>query len=263
MGICHVATAATLTINPNEVIPRTVSGAVNIFKSATREPSIKTIVYTSDSWAVAFPAPDKAVQLTTSEYNEYAIKAVHSLEELGNAEVRAWDPSVAVELVVWAAAKATAERAIWQFISDHQPSFQVSSIIPHMNFGSAVGNLRFSSTGKSIPDLLSNKQEPDLYFPAQHFVNVRDCAKLHVAALLDPAQAGKRIFACAAPFNWNDILRILREARPNATIREDFPDLGRDLSELPRGSADMLLRKWYGHGWTDLQETVRQNIAGL
>ena len=262
-GICHVATPATLTTDPNEAIPRTVSGAVNIFKSSAKEPSIRSVVYTSDSWAVAFPAPNRAVQLTISDYNEYAIEAAHNVEELETIQTRAWDPSVSVELVVWAAAKVTAEKAIWQFVSDHQPSFQVSSVIPHMNFGPSVGGLPPSSTGRSIPDLLSNQQKPDLYFPAQHFVNVRDCAKLHVAALLDPAQAGKRIFACAAPFNWNDILQILRGARPNATIREDFPDLGRDLNELPRVSAEMLLWKWYGHGWTALYETVQQNIAGL
>jgi nucleoside-diphosphate-sugar epimerase len=252
-----------LTTDPNEATPRTVSGAVNIFQSAAREPSIKSVVYTSDSWAVVFPEPDKMVLITASDYNEYAIEAAHNLQELEKIKARAWDPSVAVELIVWAAAKALAEKAVWQSVSDHQPTFQVSSVIPHMNFGPPVNGLPLSSSGKSIPDLLSTQQKPDLYFPAQHFVNVRDCAKLHVAALLDQTQAGKRVFTCAAPFNWNDVLRILREARPNATIREDFQDLGRDLSEMPRASTEMLLRKWYGHGWTDLDETVRQNIAGL
>ena len=242
---------------------RTVAGAVNLFRSAAHEPSIKSVVYTSDSYGVLLPEENKKITLTTSDYNEYAIRAAHDPAELKRVKTQAWDPSVAVEFVIWAAAKASAEKAVWQFVSDHQQSFQVSSVIPNMNFGGPIGSLPLSSTGKSLPDLLLNKPHPDLYFPAQHFVNVRDCAKLHVAALLDPTSADQRLFAFAAPFNWNDALQVLRELRPNMSIRRDFHDLGTDQSILPNAAAEQLLRKWYGHGWSSLKETVMQNIDGL
>lgn len=209
------------------------------------------------------PEPNKEITITPFDYNDSAINVVHDPKELERIKATAWDPSLAVEFVIWAAAKASAEKAVWRFVSDHQPSFQVSSVVPNMNFGAPVGHLPLSSTGKSIPDLLLNKPHPDLYFPAQHFVNVRDCAKLHVTALLDPTQGGQRIFAYAEPFNWNDVLRISRELRPDVPIREDFQDLGRDMSVLPNAAAEQLLRKWYGHGWTSLEETVRQNITEI
>jgi nucleoside-diphosphate-sugar epimerase len=245
------------------VILRTVAGATNIFRSAIRESSIESIVYTSDSFAVLLPEADKAMTVTSADYNDSAISAVQNPYDLEKVKANAWDPTLAIELVTWAAAKAHAEKAVWQFATSHNPTFQIASIIPNMNFGPPIGDLPLSSTGKSIPDLLLNTPNPDLYFPCQYFVNVRDCAKVHVAALLDANQSGKRLFVCAEPFNWNDVLKILRELRPGAEIREDFDGLGRDLSVLPNSDAEELLKKWYGHGWTGLEETVRQNIDGF
>lgn len=262
-GICHVATSASLTADASDVIEKTAAGALSIFESAIRESGVKTVVYTSDSYAVYLPEANKARTISASDYNEYAVKAVLDPVDLEKIRATSWDPSSAIELVVWSAAKAHAEEAVWRFVEEKQPSFQVSSVIPNMNFGAPVGNLPLSSTGKTIPDLLLNKPNPDLYFPCQYFVNVRDCAKVHVAALLDPNQTGKRLFACAAPFNWNDILKILRELRPEARIRDDFDGLGRDMSILPNGEAEELLWKRYGHGWKGLEETVRENVAEL
>lgn len=261
--VCHVATAATLTTDPDQAISATVAGAVNLFKAAARESMIQSVIYTADSFATLLRQSNKPLTIKATDYNEYAISAAYDPAELAGVKATAWDPSMAVELVIWAAAKAFAERAVWQFVSDQKSTFQMSSVIPNMNFGPPVGNLPLSSTGKSIPDLLSNEANPDLYFPTQHFVNVRDCAKLHVAALLDPSQAGKRIFACAAPYDWNDVLHILGELRPDANIRDDFEDLGIDLSVLLNQAAEDLLQQWYGHGWIRLHETVRQSIAGL
>ena len=261
--ICHVATSAAFTTDASEAIPRTLAGALSILQSTANAPSVKTVVYTSDSFAVLLPQADKKVTITTSMYNEYAMEAMDNVVELDKVKANAWDPSVAIELVVWAAAKATAEKALWQFVADHRPSFQVATVIPNMNFGPPVDSQPLSSTGLCIPDLLKSEEKPNLYFPAQHFVHVRDCAKLHVAALLDPSQNGERIFACAAPFNWNDVLHILRDIKPDKSIRDDFQDLGRDVSVLPNDAAEQLLRKHYNHGWTSLKETVIQNIQHL
>ena len=244
------------------MIPKTVAGATGILRSAVREPSIKSLVYTSDSYAVFLPETNITTTVTTSDYNHHAINAVRNPSELEKIKSNAWDPSTAIELVIWAAAKAHAEKAVWQVVEDNSPPFQIASVIPNMNFGPPVGDLPLTSTGKSTPDLLLKAPNPDLYFPCQYFVNVRDCAKVHVAALLDPKQAGKRLFACAARFDWNDTLKILRELRPGVEIRGDFDELGSHGSVLPNGEAEELLRKWYGHGWTGLEETVRQNITG-
>ena len=102
--------------------------------------------------------------------------------------------------------------------------------------------------------------------PIEYFVDVRDNARLHVAALLDPAVESERIFALAAPFNWTDIIDILRKLRPENKQIPDPPDNeGRDLSEIvPRKRAEQLLQTNFGRpGWTSLQESIATGIEDL
>ncbi|KAK0894235.1 hypothetical protein LTR02_012403 [Friedmanniomyces endolithicus] len=94
------------------------------------------------------------------------------------------------------------------------------------------------------------------------FIDVVDDARLHVAALIDPSCAGKRIFAFARPFNRDDVLAIFRKMHLDKEFRDDIK-VGRDLSEVPNQEAEELLRKHYGHGWTSLEESVKANVATL
>ena len=44
-------------------------------------------------------------------------------------------------------------------------------------------------------------------------MDIRDNARLHVAALLDATVQSERIFAFAEKFNWNVLVLILRKLR--------------------------------------------------
>jgi hypothetical protein len=97
-------------------------------------------------------------------------------------------------------------------------------------------------------------------------VDVRDTAKLHLAALTMPEEApiGSRIFGFGYPYNWNDVLAVLRKLYPNKTFIDDLPDLGRDLSHVPNQSANELLKKIKGgKGFTSLEESVRDSFADV
>ena len=50
--------------------------------------------------------------------------------------------------------------------------------------------------------------------PVQYYIDVRDTAQVHVAALVNPSCDGQRIFALAKPTRWNEILAILRKQNP-------------------------------------------------
>ena len=201
--------------------------------------------------------------ITPTTYNEDSVATAFDPASADRIRRESWDPTAAFELHVYAAAKVAAEKAIWQFVEQERPHYQVSTVLPNLNMGGSVGGLPLSSTGTFVPKLLAGETS-GLFSPVHHFVNVRDCAKLHIAALLDAGeQRNKRVFAMTAPFNWNDVLAILREFRPDGNIMDDMPGLGRDLSIVPNGSAEELLRKRYGHGWTSLETSVSQNIEGL
>ena len=94
-------------------------------------------------------------------------------------------------------------------------------------------------------------------------VNVRDTARIHVAALIDPEVENERIMAFAFPCDWNAILACLRELFPEKTFPKDFKDAPKDLSDLDNSRGAHLLTEFGRPGWTSIMESVRDNTKGL
>lgn len=244
-GIVHLASVVKFSTDPEELVGPSVKGAMNIFESAKKEPRVKSFVLTSSSYACFQAAKDKRVVVSKETFNEEAIDA-------------AYKPNP-TPFQVYAASKTATEKALWSAVKTDSPSFQVATVLPDANYGQPLKD-NGNSTGSWITDLYNGKDYL-CNFPPQWFVDVGDNAKLHVAALVDPACDGQRIFAFAEPYNCNDILAIFRKLEPSKSFIEDREDLGRALSEVPNGEAEELLRKHYGHGWTSLEESIRRNIS--
>jgi nucleoside-diphosphate-sugar epimerase len=93
-GICHTASIMTFVDKPEQVIPtvvryahhtpmrrliltfQKVKGATNIVAAALKEPSVKSLVYTSSSTAALLPQPNKRIEVTKATWNEDSVKAV-------------------------------------------------------------------------------------------------------------------------------------------------------------------------------------------
>ena len=99
--------------------------------------------------------------------------------------------------------------------------------------------------------------------PSPRMVNVKDTARIHVAALIDPEVENERIMAFAYPCNWNAILACLRELFPAKDFPKDFKGAPRDLAELDNSRGAHLLKKFGRPGWTSMLESVRDNTKGL
>lgn len=76
-GIIHLASIMTFSDKPDEVIPPTVKGALNILTSATKEPGIKSVVYTSSSTAALLPHPNEVIKVTKDTWDEEAVKGAY------------------------------------------------------------------------------------------------------------------------------------------------------------------------------------------
>lgn len=243
-GIVHLASVLTFSSNPDEVIPPSVKGTLNILKSATQEPKVKSLVVTSSSTAACLPSVNKKATITKDSWNDFAVK-------------KAYEPSPD-GYVVYAASKTEAERSLWEAVKATSPPFQVAAVLPNANFGTRLrptGN----STGDWIYGLYNGKD--DLFsIPPQYYIDVSDDAKLHVAALVDPSANGQRLFGFAGTYTFNSVLAVFRKLEPSKTFLEDR-DQGEDLTEVPNGDAEALLKKHYGHGWTTLEESLKRNIA--
>ena len=55
-------------------------------------------------------------------------------------------------------------------------------------------------------------------------INVTNDARIHLAALMDGLVKKERILAFDTPFNWNDIVDIIRKIRPDAKLPEHLQD---------------------------------------
>lgn len=96
-------------------------------------------------------------------------------------------------------------------------------------------------------------------------MNVEDVARLHVVGLLSPNVKGERIFAFASPFNWTEIIGVLRKLRPGNKLIPDPPaNEGRDLSDIVLARrAEQLLRDFFGQpGWVGMEESIAGGIKG-
>ena len=95
------------------------------------------------------------------------------------------------------------------------------------------------------------------------YVDVEDTARLHVIAVLDPNVKSERLFACAGPIRWDDVVQILRKLQPhNSAIPDATKDAVKEKFDIvPSRRAEQLLRDFYGQpGWTTLEESLKRGI---
>lgn len=138
----HVASDLSFSTDPNVVIPTTVNGVKIALKAAAAEPSMKHFVYTSSAAAITLPKPGIEFIITPDMYNEEAIKTAW--------EAPADNPMKPA--LVYAASKAEAEKAVWEFAKT-QDKLVVNSVVPNMNWGPLLSPERQTrpSSGALIP----------------------------------------------------------------------------------------------------------------
>jgi GDP-D-mannose dehydratase len=77
-GIVHLASIVTFSSDPEEVIPPTVKGTLNVLEAATTEPKVKSIVYTSSSTAALSPVANEKIIVTKDTWNDAAVERVRT-----------------------------------------------------------------------------------------------------------------------------------------------------------------------------------------
>ncbi|KAB2580941.1 Aldehyde reductase 2 [Lasiodiplodia theobromae] len=254
-GIAHVASVMGDSPDPNVVIPTVITGALNALRSAAKEPGVKRFVLTSSSTAAYSPKPGVAFDITEKSWNEDAV-------------AEAWaDPPYDESrgLAVYAASKTQSEQAVWKWVEEEKPNFVVNTILPNCNFGKSLDykHQGHPTTSGWITELFkgaSTEARLSTWKP-QYFVDVQDTARLHLALLTRPDIRNERVFAFAAPWNWNSLLRILRSMFPGRKFIDDIPGLEDDPSVIrPAARAEGILKEMGRPGWTGLEESLRENL---
>lgn len=241
-GIIHLASVFTFSDKWDDVVPIAVKGVINDVNSAKKEAAIKSIVLTSSTASVPkITQQGPILTITEQSWNDTAV------EEAKAKGANPW--------VVYAASKTEAERAFWKAVQGAH--FHAAAVLPSAVFGEFLGP-KMSVTDSWIPQLYEG--EPDGILPHTWFINVRDSARLHIAALLDPTANGRRVIGANATWTINDLLASLRRVYPKRKFIDDQIAVGEELTRMPRDFAEDLLKASYGGGYTGLDETVKQNV---
>ncbi len=90
-----------------------------------------------------------------------------------------------------------------------------------------------------------------------------DMMRLHLAALIDADVEQELILIVSSPLNWNDVLACFRMLYPAKRFPGDIKDEPKDLSKFDNSRGAALLKAFTRPGFTDLEESVSDNTAGL
>lgn len=107
-----------------------------------------------------------------------------------------------------------------------------------------------------------------LYWPLTDslvfYVDVKDVALLHIAAILDPEVKNTRLQAWAHACNWNDILDIMRRLYPQREFVDNLYDVTKLSMTTDLTEPLTLLKKWAGqNGFRTLEQTVKDDVEAI
>ncbi|KAL4948442.1 hypothetical protein BDW69DRAFT_198882 [Aspergillus filifer] len=210
-GVIHIASPLNYTVTNNEqaLITPAIQGVRSILR-ASQNTNIKQVVLTSSFGAV--------LDMSRPEEEPYTYSA------------KDWNPITYAEAAspnataqdAYRGSKTFAEQEAWKFMRDEKPSFDLVTLCPSMVFGplargpASVGELNESN--KNLWSILSGSEKDTL--PPCRFnfwIDVRDLAEVHVAALFNEQAGGKRY------------LPISKEAftyqRASEIIQGEYPEL--------------------------------------
>lgn len=251
-AVIHVASDTTFSADPNKVIKPTVNGVLSILKSAAKESSVKRFVLTSSSTAALLPKLNKEFTVSRDDWNQEALDIAYAPPPYN--QDRAFP--------VYAASKTEGEKALWKFVKEEKPSFVANAVLPNMNIGTVLPGGSAGATGNCVPSVYKGEIP---FIGPQYMIDVVDDARLHlIAAALDSSVQNERIFAFNVNFNWEDVIKIIKEERPEAKNVAKVPENeGRDLSKVPNEDGARLLKKWYGQdGYKSMKQSVLENLEG-
>lgn len=281
-AIVHVATDSSFDSNPHKVIPQTVASTTSILHAALQESSVQQFVYTSSCAAAYLPSPDNKSHVERDTWNEEAVQLAWAPPPHGPEQ----------GFIVYAASKVTAEKAVWKFVEEKKPHFSVNVVSPGTVLGEPLHKNYIRSTCSWATELYEGQPGKVIALPASKFprrratsylasprpvmllwrfsnsmsiafvVDVKDIALLHVATVLDSAINNARLQAWGSACNWNDLLAIMRNVRPQHRFIPDFPHARYLGGSTDTSESFALLKKWGNlDGWRPLKETIGDNLV--
>lgn len=272
-GILHIATSSLSDTggfeeDPEISIPNAVRDVTSIFKSALNEPSVKSFVLTGSIVGATLPIRGNDTKVGQDTYNEEAIKLANAPDQ--DPLLRGW--------FVYAASKTAAEKEFMKLLAEKKPHFSGNIVSPSGVVGEPLHMKHCDNHHNWVTVLYKGLRErfdsiPSSKFTVNHsnhtlnadtclafFVDVKDVALVHIAALLDSDVNSQRIQTWGRALSWNSVLKVLRDVRPQKEWLADLENPDRLTVTADQTTSETLLKKFGNGDWAPLEQTLTENL---
>ncbi|CAE6472010.1 unnamed protein product [Rhizoctonia solani] len=212
-AILHTSSPLVFNVQDVEkdILQPAIKGTTEILKSAKEHGStIKRVIITSSFAALASRAHPPNHIYTEKDWNpvtyEYAVN----------------NPEVA-----YFASKALAEKAAWEFIENEKPGFDLVTICPTMVYGPVLQEVtslnQINASSLQFYQVFNGQNKELQPFGVWLWVDVRDVATAHVAALEKPEAGGKRFLLAEGNFNIGQVTEYIWTHYPGRAEVKGIP----------------------------------------
>ncbi|KAI5477460.1 D-lactaldehyde dehydrogenase [Pseudohyphozyma bogoriensis] len=263
-AIEHTASPFTYEMNDpwEDLIHPAVNGTLALLNAALMEPKVKRVVITSSIAAIMDPK-EGYYTFTENDWNEASVPLVEKCgKEAGASQA-------------YRASKTLAEQAAWKFVKDYtvdgKAPFDITTVNPSLIFGPPIHQFSGPSGLNASVNiwyqfLLGNKTEQDAITVNNTFVDVRDVAAIHVAALTSEAASNQRFIVNNGTLFYQAFLDYLHSPA-QASLISAFPNTIKGIPGYaqPLGNVLDASKAKRVFGWEPIpwEETVEEDIDEL
>lgn len=233
------------------IIPA-ISGTKNILTAIKKHrPEIKKVVITSSDAAIysSVDEQDSTLSFDESSWNNIS-----------------YEEAIQDPIAAYYGAKSFAEKLAWEFKEKENPNFDLVAVNPVYVFGPQAFDKEVKETLNTSNELINAliKKGPTDSFDNDKgsFIDVRDVARAHLAAIENDEAIGKRLFLTNGQFSTQMILDILNQnfTEFKGKIPVGTPGSGsQDIQTLAK-SSNAATRKLLGYEFRSLETIVLDTI---
>ncbi|GEQ69577.1 hypothetical protein JCM33374_g3249 [Metschnikowia sp. JCM 33374] len=249
----HTASPVTFNVTDieAELLKPAVEGTKNVLQAIkVYGPQIKNVVVTSSVVAMFDYFKLKDASFTVSEASWNPIT---------------WEQSKQNPFFGYFGSKKFAEKAVWDFIEQENPTYTVNFINPGYVFGPQAFDSEVKQELNSSSEIINNllKLSPDSDVPevVGPFIDVRDVAKAHLAAF-ENALSKERLLLYSEIFTAPRLIGILAENFDS--LKGQLP-VGKEAASNAEGSAfdNTNTKQLLAFPFIDLKTSVVDSVAQI
>ncbi|KAK4278701.1 hypothetical protein QN277_016513 [Acacia crassicarpa] len=219
-----------------ELLDPAVKGTLNVLKSCAKFPSVKRVVLTSSTAAVAFNGKPRTHEVVVDE---------------------SWfsDPDFCRASQLWyVVSKTLAEEAAWKFTKEN--NIDMVTINPAMVIGPLL-QPTLNTSAAAILNIINGAQT----FPNSSlgWINVKDVANAHIQAFEIPSANG-RYCLVERVAHYSEVVKILRELYPQLQLPEKCAD---DKPFAPTYQVSKEKTKTLGIEFIPLEVSLKETVESL